>query len=81
LRTSKDAYTSEVSKEFVDEGNVKYLYDGVTIQELRADKNLILSYMKDKMEAINKFVAENKTNFRKTLDLIKLFAYYNGLGD
>jgi len=81
LRTSKDAYTSEVSKEFVDEGNVKYLYDGVTIQELRADKNLILSYMKDKMEAINKFVAENKTNFRKTSDLIKLFTYYNGLKD
>jgi len=81
VRVSKDAYTSEESKEFVDGGIVKYLYDGDTIQEFQPNKNFILSFMKDKIDTINKFIADNKTNFKKTSDLIELFTYYNSLED
>jgi len=79
VSTNKNAYTSEVTKEFVDGGNVKYLYNGTTIQELKMNKDFILSYMNDKMQSVSKFITENNINFKKMADIIQLITYYNEL--
>ena len=79
IRVNKNQLTGEITKEFVEGATVLYVYTGNTMQAFQPKKSFVISLMKDKEEAITKFIDTSKTNFRKTPDLIKLFKYYNEL--
>lgn len=77
IRVNKDAFSFETSKEFVDGGLVLYVFSNKNMQFFHPTKNFILALFKNKEQAVNMFMANNKTNFKKIPDLIKLFHYYN----
>ncbi len=79
ISTTKDAFTGEISKDFVEGGMVLYIYSNYFMQAFHPTKSFVLSLLKDKEQAVNIFIATNKINFKKNTDLIKLFNYYNGL--
>jgi hypothetical protein len=79
ISTTKDAFTGEISKDFVDAAVTLYVYTKDIIQAFQPNKDFILSLLIDKSEEINIFLVSNKINLKKTSDLIKLFNYYNAL--
>ena len=79
IRVDKNELSGEVSRNFVEAAIILYVYANNIIQAFYPNKGFVISLMKDKEQAINMFVDTNKINFRKTMDLIKLFNYYNGL--
>lgn len=79
IRTTKDAYTSEVTKDFLGGAVVLYVYANETLQSFHPNKEFVISLLKDKEKAIINFIEGNNINYKKTADLIKLFNYYNGL--
>jgi hypothetical protein len=81
IRTTKDEISGEISKDFVEGSVVLYVYAYGIMQVFHPTKNFIASlWEEDKEQTINKFIETNKINFRKTTDLIRVFNYYNGLG-
>ena len=79
ISTTKDAFTGEASKDFVDGAVIWYVYTNDNIQAFHPNKDFILSLLIDKDQEINMFLVNNKINLKKTSDLIRLFNYYNGL--
>lgn len=47
------------------------------IRYRKPDHNMLLKMMRDKRGAIEKFVDENKLDYRRKMDLIKIVQYYN----
>jgi hypothetical protein len=79
IRTDKNEYTGETTKEFLEAATEYYVYSKNTMQVLYPYKSLILTIMRDKEEFISTYMNENKLNLKKVSDLIKLFQYYNSL--
>jgi hypothetical protein len=73
ISVAKDAFTSEITKEFVWGAVVLYIY---IMQTFRPSKGFVISLLKDKEPAINTFIETNKINLKKIPDLIRLFNYY-----
>jgi hypothetical protein len=49
------------------------------IRYRKADYDMLLSMMKDKRGAIEKYVSENKLDYRQKIDVVKIVQYYNQL--
>lgn len=80
IRTEKNDLTGDISKSFVDGITVLYVYAYGIMQPLRSNKNFIASLWEEhKQQEMNKFITDNKINFKNTSDLIKLFNYYDSL--
>lgn len=80
ISNEKDALSGQISKEFVEDKVVLYVYASGTIQPFRSTKNFTFSlFEKNKELPMNKFAEAEKLNFKKTVDLIRLFNYYNSL--
>jgi hypothetical protein len=79
IRATKNDISGERSSEFIDGADILYVYVNNSMQVFHSHKTFVLSLLKDKEEAIKSFVNTNKINFKKKLDLIKLFNYYNSL--
>jgi hypothetical protein len=78
IRIDKKEMSGEVTKDFID-NSWMYLYANNAMIEFKKDKSAILLLMKDKEKEINQYLSTNKISFKKTVDLIKLFNYYNSL--
>ena len=79
IKVDKNDLSGETTMEFLDAATVFYVYSNRTMQEFFPYKSLALTIMRDKEQAIAAYMSENKSNLKKTLDLIKLFQYYNSL--
>jgi hypothetical protein len=79
IRVSKNEYSGEITKEFVEGAATLYIYANGIMQAFHPNKNFVISVLKDKEQDINMFINTNKINFKKIPDLIKLFNYYEGL--
>jgi len=78
IRVEKDELSGNITKEFVNGVVVLYVYAYGVMHEFHPTKDFIFSlFEENKEQAVHKFFEENKINFRKTSDLIKLFNYYN----
>jgi hypothetical protein len=50
------------------------------IQPLKSNKDFIATlWDENKQQEMNKYISDNKINFKSTSDLIKLFNYYDGI--
>jgi hypothetical protein len=59
---------------------VLYVYAYGVMQPLKSNKNFIAGlWEEDKQQEMNKYISDNKINFKSTSDLIKLFNYYDGI--
>ena len=80
VRNEKNDLSGDISKSFVDGVVVLYVYAYGVMQPFRSNKNFIASlWEENKQEEMNKYISDNKINFKSTSDLIKLFNYYDGL--
>ncbi len=80
IRTEKNALTNDVSKSFFDGVVVLYVYAYGVMQPFKPNKNFISTLWEEhKLQEMNNYISENKINFKKTADLVKLFNYYDGL--
>ena len=73
------AVSGAVSKDFVEGIVTMYVYANNAIREFRPNKNFIISVLKNKEQEINKFIDTDRTNFKKTKDVVRLINYYNSL--
>jgi len=80
IRSDKNDLTGDISRSFVDGVVVLYVYAYGVMQPLKSNKNFIAGlWEEDKQQEMNKYVSDNKINFKSTSDLIKLFNYYDGI--
>ena len=80
IRSEKNELTGDVSKSFVEGSAVFFINAYGIMQPFHANKSFINSlWEEDKQQEINKYISENKINFKSTTDLIKLFNYYDGI--
>jgi len=80
IRSEKNDLSGEVSRSFVDGVVVLYVYAYGMIQPLKSNKNFITGlWDENKQQEMNKYISDNKINFKSTSDLIKLFNYYDGI--
>jgi len=79
IRTTKEEVSGAVSKDFVEGIVTMYVYANNAIREFRPNKNFIISVLKNKEQEINKFIDTDRTNFKKTKDVVRLINYYNSL--
>lgn len=78
IETFKNDMSGDIRKEFV-ESSFYYVFSDGVIKPLRYDKAFILSLMPGKDADMQKFLSENKINFKKVNDIQKLVHYYNSL--
>jgi hypothetical protein len=79
IRTNKEEISGEITKEFVEGVTILYVYALGIIRAFHPNKSFVISLLEDKEQLINKFIDSNKTNFKKTKDIVNLFDYYNSL--
>jgi hypothetical protein len=80
IRSERNDLSGDVSKSFVDGIVVLYVYAYGMIQPLKSNKDFIATlWDENKQQEMNKYISDNKINFKSTSDLIKLFNYYDGI--
>jgi hypothetical protein len=80
IRNEKNDLTGDISKSFVNGVVVLYVYAYGMMQPFKANKNFIATlWDEDKQQEMNKYISDNKINFKSTSDLIKLFNHYDGI--
>jgi hypothetical protein len=78
IREIKNEYSGEINREYTDAG-VYYVYVFGLLKELRYNKSFFIEIMNDKKAEIEKFINDNKINFKKLPEIQKLIRYYNTL--
>ncbi|MEI6266186.1 MAG: hypothetical protein WCP74_13895, partial [Sphingobacteriia bacterium] len=76
IDTRKNELSGEISKEFALTEEFFTFQNGV-MTRFKRDKDNILSVMADKRAVIEKYLKENKGNFKNSEYLAKIFTYYN----
>jgi hypothetical protein len=56
-----------------------YLFSNGSVKRWKKDKDFVLAELADKLEQVNKFAADNKTNFKNVESVVELVNYYNSL--
>jgi len=80
VRTEKNDLTGDISKSFFDGIVVLYVYAYGVMQPFKPNKNFIATLWEEhKQQEMNNYISENKINFKKTADLVKLFSHYDSL--
>lgn len=67
IRVFKDEMTGQITKEFVEEAVTFYIYANNSMQKFHHTKNFVTDLLKDKEHEIEKFIDNNKINFKKNL--------------
>jgi hypothetical protein len=77
IRTVRDAYTSESTKNFEEGSTLLYVYADGKMEAFQSTRSFVLSLFNDKTAAITRFMDDNRINLKKTPDVVKLFRFYN----
>lgn len=72
-------YNSSVTTKKITSNALYFIYFKDTMMALKKEKAFFETLLEDKKESLNDFLANNKINFKKEADLIKLITYYNSL--
>lgn len=76
IDTRKNELSGEISKEFALTEDFYTFQNGV-MSRMKRDKDNILRLMADKIALMEKYLKENKGNFKNEDYLAKIFLYYN----
>jgi hypothetical protein len=74
----KDDISGQVEKVF-DAYEEYYVFRAGQMRKLKKEKAAVLELLPDQTAKMEEFIKLNKTNFKKTDNLIKLFDFYNSL--
>jgi hypothetical protein len=67
-----------ISQEYETQ-NEYYFFSNGSVKRWKKEKEFVLAELADKEEQVNKFMLENKTNFRNLENVTALLNYYNSL--
>jgi hypothetical protein len=74
----KNELSGEVAKEFETTENL-YLFVKGELKRLKKDRDFVMAELADKQLPVNRFVLDNKINFKNLDQIVKLLNYYNSL--
>jgi hypothetical protein len=74
----KNELSGEVAKEFETTENFYFFVKG-ELKRLKKDKDFVMAELADKPLPVNRFVLDNKINFKNIDQIVKLLNYYNTL--
>lgn len=74
----KNPLSGEQRKEFVEYSRY-YVFSAAGMEPFKNSKEYLVKLMNDKGEATKQYLDENKINFKKIPDLMKLISFYNEL--